>query len=270
MTSLPARLNAAAKRRVLEVQQFAALGAKSIRFAFSRPFYGNDLVQQMDAIGVQSIPIVLLTGFFTGMVLALQTSAQLEAFGATQYIGRLVTASMIRERGPVLAGLMVAGRVGSGIAAQIGSMKVTEQLDALSTLGTDPIRKLVTPRVLACVIMLPMLTVITDLVGIIGGNVIATAYVGLPTGTYWQTVWEQIASAGFTLRYIPNDFIQGLLKPVVFGFLISVTACHYGLMTRGGTEGVGISTTRTVVTASIMILVSDYFLTQALLAFLTP
>lgn len=260
------RLNAAAKRRVLEVQQYATLAAKALRYAFARPFYGNDLVQQMDTIGVQSLPIVILTGFFTGMVLALQTSVQLQTFGATQYIGRLVTASMIRELGPVLAGLMVAGRVGSGIAAQIGSMKVTEQIDALNTLGTDPIKKLVTPRVLASLIMLPILTVITDFVGILGGNVIATVYVGLPTGTYWQTVWEQVASGGFTLRYIPNDMIQGLVKPFVFGGLISVTACYYGLETTGGTEGVGVSTTRTVVTASIMILIVDYFLTQIMLA----
>ncbi len=260
------RLNLAAKRKVLAVQEYASLASKAIRYSFVRPFYWNDVVQQMDMIGVQSIPIVLLTGFFTGMVLALQTSVQLEAFGATQYIGRLVTASMIRELGPVLAGLMVAGRVGSGIAAQIGSMMVTEQIDALNTLGTDPIKKLVTPRLLASVSMLPILTIITDFVGILGGNVIASIYVGLPTATYWQTVWEQIGSGGFTLRYIPNDFIQGLVKPFVFGGLISLTACYFGLQTRGGTEGVGLSTTRTVVTASIMILVVDYFLTQIMLA----
>lgn len=254
---------------MLAVQEYASLASKALRFAFVRPFYLNDVVQQMDTIGVQSLPIVLLTGFFTGMVLALQTSVQLEAFGATQYIGRLVTASMIRELGPVLAGLMVAGRVGSGIAAQIGSMQVTEQIDALKTLGTDPIKKLVTPRVIASLIMLPMLTVITDFVGILGGNVIASVYVGLPSGIYWQTVWEQIASGGYTFRYIPNDFIQGLVKPFVFGGLISITACYYGLTTRGGTEGVGLSTTRTVVTASIMILVVDYFLTQIMLAIFT-
>jgi len=260
------RLNVAAKRRVLAVQEYVSLASKAIRYCFVRPFYVNDVIQQMDTIGVQSIPIVILTGFFTGMVLALQTSVQLEAFGATQYIGKLVAASMIRELGPVLAGLMVAGRVGSGIAAQIGSMMVTEQIDALNTLGTDPIKKLVTPRLIASLVMLPLLTVITDFVGILGGNVIASVYVGLPTGTYWQTVWEQLASGGFTLRYIPNDFIQGLVKPFVFGGLISITACYYGLQTRGGTEGVGLSTTRTVVTASIMILVVDYFLTQIMLA----
>jgi phospholipid/cholesterol/gamma-HCH transport system permease protein len=220
----------------------------------------------MDAIGVQSLGIVLLTGFFTGMVLALQSAVQLQTFGATMYIGRLVAASMIRELGPVLAGLMVAGRVGSGIAAQLGSMKVTEQIDALNTLGTDPIKKLVTPRVLAALIMMPVLTIINNLVGIMGGMLIASLMFDLPGGFYWRTVWEQIAADGFTLKYIPNDFVQGLTKPFVFGGIIAITSCFYGLGTTGGTEGVGLSTTRTVVATSITILVMDYFLTQLLLS----
>jgi phospholipid/cholesterol/gamma-HCH transport system permease protein len=263
------RANEAAKEKVLAVQLYFSLLGKSLRFAFSRPFYAGDWVQQMDVIGVQSLGIVLLTGFFTGMVLALQSSVQLKTFGATMYIGRLVAGSMIRELGPVLAGLMVAGRVGSGIAAQLGSMKVTEQIDALNTLGTDPIRKLVTPRVLAALVMLPVLTVLTDFVGILGGNVIAKLYLDLPTSLYWRTVWEQIAQGGFSLGYIPNDFIQGLSKPFVFGGIIAITGCYFGLATSGGTEGVGISTTRTVVTASILILVVDYFMTQLLLSVLT-
>ena len=242
---------------------------KSIRFVFARPFYAQDTIQQMDEIGVKSLGIVLLTGFFTGMVMALQSSVTLKVFGASMYIGTLVTASMIRELGPVLAGLMVAGRVGSGIAAQIGSMRVTEQIDALNTLGTDPIKKLVTPRVLAALIMLPVLTVINDFVGILGGNVIATLVVGIPPSQYWQTVWDAIAGGGFTFRYIPNDFVMGLTKPFVFGGIISITACYFGLGTTGGTEGVGISTTRTVVTASVLILIVDYFITQVLLSVLT-
>jgi len=177
---------------------------------------------------------------------------------------------MIRELGPVLAGLMVAGRVGSGIAAQLGSMRVTEQIDALNTLGTDPIKKLVTPRVLASLIMLPVLTVINDFVGMLGGSVIATLYLGKPASLYWRMVFEQMLSSGFTLHYIPNDFIQGLFKPFVFGGIISLVGCHFGLKTTGGTEGVGIATTRTVVTASILILVVDYFLTQVLLAVFVP
>ena len=262
------RLNASAKSGVHTVQEYATLAFKALRFVFARPFYAQDLVQQMDEIGVKSLGIVLLTGLFTGMVLALQSSVQLTQFGATMYIGRLVAGSMIRELGPVLAGLMVAGRVGSGIAAQIGSMRVTEQIDALNTLGTDPIKKLVTPRVLAALIMLPVLTIINDLVGIIGGNVIATLSVGVPAGVYWRTVWEQIISGGFTFRYLPNDFLQGLAKPFVFGGIISLTGCYFGLNTTGGTEGVGQATTRTVVTSSILILVVDYFLTQLMLSVL--
>jgi len=271
--NLPAillRLNEAAKERVLTVQEYFILAWKALRFIFARPFYGQDVVQQMEEIGVKSLGIVLLTGLFTGMVLALQSSVQLQVFGATPYIGRLVAGSMIRELGPVLAGLMVAGRVGSGIAAQLGSMRVTEQIDALNTLGTDPIKKLVTPRVVAALVMLPVLTIINDLIGIIGGMIIAKFIVGLPVSLYMRTVWEQMMAGGFTLQVIPNDFIQGLSKPFVFGGIIAVTGCYFGLATTGGTEGVGQATTRTVVTSSILILITDYFLTQLLLSILGP
>jgi phospholipid/cholesterol/gamma-HCH transport system permease protein len=264
------RINNSAKKTIFSLQEYFALAGKALGFIFVKPFYGSDTIQQMNAIGVGSLGIVLLTGFFTGMVLALQMSVQLQAFGQQALIGRVIAGSMIRELGPVLAGLMVAGRVGSGIAAQLGSMRVTEQIDALNTLGTDPIKKLVTPRVLAALIMLPILTIINDLVAILGGNIIATFLMGLPTSLYWRTVFEQMLSGGFTLRFIPNDVIQGLLKPFVFGGIISVTGCYYGLKTTGGTEGVGLATTRTVVTASVLILVVDYFLTQIMLTLLKP
>ena len=264
------RLSRATRSRVSAIQDYFILGGKALRFVFARPFYHQDVVQQMDEIGVKSLGIVLLTGFFTGMVLALQASVQLERFGATIYIGALVSGSMIRELGPVLAGLMVAGRVGSGIAAQLGSMKVTEQIDALNTLGTDPIKKLVTPRVLAAVLMMPILTIIADMVGMVGGNLISTALVGIPTSLYWRTVWDQIIAGGFSLGVIPNEFLHGLIKPFIFGAIIALTGCYFGLGTTGGTEGVGVATTRTVVTASILILVTDYFITQALLALLVP
>jgi phospholipid/cholesterol/gamma-HCH transport system permease protein len=264
------RFNDAAKRIVYSLQEFFTLAGKALGFIFVKPFYTADLFQQMDVIGVGSLGIVLLTGFFTGMVLALQLSVQLQQLGQTALVGKLITASMVRELGPVLAGLMVAGRVGSGIAAQLGSMRVTEQIDALNTLGTDPIKKLVTPRVLSSLIMLPVLTIINDFVGILGGNIIAKFYLGLPSSLYWRTVFEQMLTGGFTLRYIPNDFVQGLTKPFVFGGIISLVACYHGLKTSGGTEGVGLATTRTVVTASILILVVDYFLTQIILAIFTP
>ena len=272
MPTLPLteRLAQSTKAKLRAIQAYFSLAGRAIGFIFARPFYTQDLIQQMDEIGVKSLGIVLLTGFFTGMVLALQSSVQLATFGATMYIGRLVAGSMIRELGPVLAGLMVAGRVGSGIAAQLGSMRVTEQIDALNTLGTDPIKKLVTPRVLAALIMMPILTIINDFVGILGGNLIATVMVGIPSGLYWRTVWEQIASGGFTLRFIPNDFIQGIVKPFVFGGIIAISACYFGMNTTGGTEGVGQSTTRTVVLSSILILIVDYFLTQILLSLFAP
>ena len=261
-------LNAFAKARVFVVQQYFALGWRATRFIFSRPFYIHETFHQMEEIGVQSLGIVLLTGFFTGMVLALQSAATMETFGATIYIGRLVSAAMIRELGPVLTGLMIAGRVGSGIAAQIGSMEVTEQIDALNTMGTDPIRKLVTPRLIAAFVMLPILTIVFDAVGMLGGSVISTVYLDLPASFYWRTVWEQVAAGGFTLRYIPSDLVQGMLKPAVFGGIIAITACFFGLRTKGGTEGVGRSTTQSVVSASIMILIADYFVTQVLLSIL--
>jgi phospholipid/cholesterol/gamma-HCH transport system permease protein len=269
LATFTTRLNDAVKSKVLVVQDYFILAANALRFIFSRPFYGQDVIQQMDEIGVKSLGIVLLTGLFTGMVLALQASVQLKTFGATMYVGNLVSASMIRELGPVLAGLMVAGRVGSGIAAELGSMRVTEQIDALNTLGTDPIKKLVTPRVVAALIMVPVLTIINDFVGIIGGNIIATFNMGLPSAQYWRTIWEQLAADGFAFRYIPNDFIQGLSKPLVFGGIIAITACYFGLGTTGGTEGVGQSTTRTVVSSSILILIVDYFITQLLLSVLS-
>ena len=270
MPPLTHRLAQATKAKLRTVQDYFSLAGRAIGFIFARPFYAQDWIQQMDEIGVKSLGIVLLTGFFTGMVLALQSSVSLATFGATMYIGRLVSASMIRELGPVLAGLMVAGRVGSGIAAQLGSMRVTEQIDALNTLGTDPIKKLVTPRVLAALVMLPVLTIINDFVGILGGNLISSLMIGIPSGLYWRTVWEQIATDGFTLRFIPNDFIQGITKPFVFGGIISISACYFGLNTTGGTEGVGQATTRTVVLSSILILIVDYFLTQILLTLFAP
>ena len=269
LRSLGRRTASGIKGRVLAVQNYALLAWQGLGAIFTRPRYTREVVAQMDSLGVQSLSIVVLTGMFTGMVLALQSSVQLKTFGATIYIGNLVSASMIRELGPVLAGLMVAGRVGSGIAAQLGSMRVTEQIDALNTLGTDPIKKLVTPRVLAALVMLPVLTIINDFIGIIGGNIIASFVVGVPTTQYWRTVWTQIAADGFALRVIPNDFVQGLSKPFVFGALISITACYFGLGTTGGTEGVGQATTRTVVTSSILILIVDYFITQILLSVLT-
>jgi len=252
------------------VYEYFLLGARAVRFMFARPFYWREVIVQMDRIGVGSLPIVMLTGLFTGMVLALQSAVELNKFGADVYVGNLVGASMIRELGPVLCALMVAGRSASGIAAEIGSMRVTEQIDALQTFGTDPIKKLVTPRVIACLVMLPVLTLIADMVGILGGMIIAIFRIGIPVNAYMQGVLNTAALSGFVFGVFPKDFVSGLFKPFVFGGIIALTACYYGLSTQGGTEGVGLSTTRSVVTCSILILAMDYFLTQLLLVVLPP
>jgi phospholipid/cholesterol/gamma-HCH transport system permease protein len=250
------------------VLDYFVLAGRATRFMFSRPFYWRDALTQMDRIGVGSIPIVLLTGLFTGMVLALQSSVELSRFGADVYIGNLVGASMVRELGPVLCALMVAGRAASGIAAELGSMRVTEQIDALQSFGTDPIRKLVTPRILAGLIMLPVLTVITDVIGIVGGLIISILRIGISADVYMQGVLNTLAQGGFMFGVFPNDFVSGLLKPVVFGGIITLTASYYGLGARGGTEGVGEAATRAVVTCSVLILASNYFLTQLMFVLL--
>jgi phospholipid/cholesterol/gamma-HCH transport system permease protein len=257
-----------ARGAAIAVLEYFTLAARALTFAFSRPFYWRDTITQMDRIGVGAIPIVLLTGLFTGMVLALQSSVELTRFGAAAFIGNLVGASMVRELGPVLAALMVAGRSASGIAAEIGSMRVTEQIDALQSFGTDPIKKLVTPRVLAGLIMLPLLTVIADLVGIMGGLIVSVFRIGISADVYIQGVLNTLAQSGFLFGFFPKDFVGGLFKPFVFGGIITVTACYFGMNAKGGTEGVGNAATRAVVTSSVLILAIDYFITQALFVLL--
>lgn len=249
-------------------QRYFGLLGRALYGSVSRPFYVRDLSVQLDAIGVGSIGIVLLTGLFTGMVLALQSAVEMRQFGATIYIGRLVGASTVRELGPVLTALMVTGRAGSGIAAELGAMRVTEQIDALDTMGVDPIRKLVVPRFVACLIALPLLTIVTDLVAILGGLLIAVVKLDLTPDLYMRSVYATLAQTGFLLRIVPVDVFAGLLKPVFFGAIIALTSCYYGLATRGGTEGVGRAATGAVVTSSIFILATDYFLTQLIIALL--
>lgn len=254
----------------LGVFDYFTLAARALRFVLARPFYWNDVITQMDRIGVGSIPIVLLTGLFTGMVLALQSSVELNKFGADIYIGNLVGASMVRELGPVLCSLMVAGRAASGIAAELGSMRVTEQIDALQSFGTDPIKKLVTPRLLAGIVVLPLLTIIADVTGILGGMIIAVLRIGITADAYLEGVLNTLAESGFVFGFFPKDFVSGLVKPFVFGAIITITSSFYGLNTTGGTEGVGASATRAVVTCSVLILASDYFITQLLLVLIPP
>ncbi|HKK28092.1 MAG TPA: ABC transporter permease [Gemmatimonadota bacterium] len=250
----------------LRTQEFFTLAAHTLRSAASRPFYFRDLVQQMDTIGVSSVGIVVLTGLFTGMVLALQSAVEMRQFGATIYMGRLVGASTVRELGPVLTALMVTGRAGSGMAAQLGAMRVTEQIDALDTMGVDPVRKLVVPRFLAGLVMMPVLTLVTDVVAIAGGLIIALVKLHLTAGLYLRSVWLTLAETGFIFRVVPIDLFSGLVKPLAFGAIMSMTGCYFGLRTTGGTEGVGRATTKTVVTASVLVLAADYFLTQLIIA----
>lgn len=249
------------------VDDYFVLAARAFRFVVSRPFYWRDTLQQMDRIGVGSLPIVTLTGTFTGMVLALQGAQELQQFGASSFLGSVVSLSMIRELGPVLAALGVAGRSGSAIAAELGSMRISEQVDALQTFGTDPIRKLVTPRLVATVLMLPVISIFLDVLAILGGMLVAQG-AGVPADQYLRGMWQSIALDGEVFRYFPKDFVYGTVKPVVFGAVIALTGSYYGLKASGGSQSIGTATTSSVVTSSVLIFALDYFLTQTLLVVL--
>lgn len=244
------------KEQVLAVQEYAALSGRSVGNLFRKPRYWADTIQQADLIGWGSLPVVMLTGASVGAVLALQSSNTLQRFGSLSLIGQLVSTSMVRELGPVLTSLMVAGRNSSGMASELGSMVVTEQIDAMRALGTDPMKKLVTPRVVATVFMLFFLTIISDLVGLLGGAIVAQFMLGLDPHQYWNNAWQTL---------VFEDVFMGLTKPVLFGFIIATVGCYYGLTARGGTQGVGRATTQAVVSASVLILTVDFFVTRLLM-----
>src|SRR3984885_11488930 len=249
-----------AKERVQTVQDYILFCLHAVANLFRKPLYIIDMVQQADTIGVGSLPIVVLTGFFTGAVLALQASNTLERFGSITLVGQLVSTSMVRELGPVLTSLMVAGRNSSGMASELGSMVVTEQIDAMRALGTDPMKKLVTPRVTATVFMLFFLSIISDLVGLAGGLMVAKLFLSLDARTYWTGAWQSL---------VYQDVIMGRLKPTMFGFIIATIGCYYGITAKGGTQGVGRATTQAVVAASVLILVTDFFVTKLLISILS-
>lgn len=244
-----------ATRVLLELQETTLLAARAASGLFKRPRYVPETIAQMDAIGVGSLTIIILTGFFTGGVLTLQTYPTLKYYGAQWQTGYLVALSLIRELGPVLTALMVTGRVGSAISAELGSMNVSQQIDAMRALGTDPVRKLVTPRIIALLITLPLLTVIADVVGIIGGWVVAAGLYGMSSDMFFTSVRDGIST---------KDILGGIIKPTVFALIIGTIACYKGLNTEGGTVGVGRSTTRSVVTASIVVIITDFFLARGL------
>src|ERR1700723_531531 len=249
-----------AKQKVLAVQDYTWMTVHSVTNLFRKPIYFADIVQQADLIGVGSLPIVVLSGFFTGAVLAVQSANTLERFGSITLVGQLVSLSMVRELGPVLTSLMVAGRNWSGMASELGSMVVTEQIDAMRALGTDPMKKLVTPRVVATVFMLFFLAIISDLVGLVGGLAIAKLLLQLDARQYWANAWETL---------VFQDVFMGLIKPVIFGFIIATIGCFYGMNARGGTQGVGRATTQAMVAASVLILAMDLIVTRFLMATLS-
>jgi len=245
-------------RALYEIQEYTLLSFRAVRSLFRKPRYFEDILRQMEIIGTGSIFIVMLTGFFTGGVLALQSAKSLKSFGAVNLTGQLVALSLVRELGPVLTALMIAGRVGAGIASQLGSMVVTQQIDAMRGLGTDPIKKLVAPRMIASTAMLPLLTVVADLFGLVGGWIVSLYTLRLNTALYWNTALRSLAY---------NDVLEGLMKPLVFGFLIGTIGCYFGINTTGGTRGVGRSTTQAVVTASILVIIADFFVSKIVLEF---
>lgn len=245
------------RRAVSHVQGYVRLMGQVGRGLVTRPMYARDLVEQLDAIGIGSLTVVILTGLFTGMVLALQSGITLDQFGARSMVGRLVSATLVKELGPVLTALMVAGRVGSGIAAELGSMAVTDQIAALRALGTDPVRKLVVPRVVAAVLALPVLTVIANAIGMTGAWVISLTQLHVASSVYWNNV-----VAGLFVQ----DIWMGLIKPFALGLVIASIACYVGLSTTGGTRGVGRATTEAVVAGSVVVLAVDFLLTKLLIA----
>lgn len=238
---------------MLELQDYVQFLGRTATAMVSRPFYIKDFVAQLDYIGIGTLAVVLLTGFFTGAAVALQTGTTLDRFGARPVVGRIVSASVVREVGPVFTALMMAGRVGSGIAAELGSMAVTAQIDALRALGTDPMRKLVVPRVAAGLYMAPVLTVFFDVAAMIGGWLAAVFGLKIAPTLYWTSVTDVL---------YPQDVWLGLLKPLVLGGIVVTVGCNTGLRIRGGTQGVGRGATTVVVTCSAAIISADFFLSR--------
>jgi phospholipid/cholesterol/gamma-HCH transport system permease protein len=241
------------KRLLLNVQNYSELAGRSLLNLLSGPRYFQDTLDQMDDIGVGSLPIVIMSGFFIGAVMVLQTGSQFTRFGQTALTGDIVSIALVRELGPTLTGILVAGRVASGIASELGSMVVTEQVDAMRAMGTDPSRKLVTPRVIATILVLPLLTALNDFIGLLGGCVASVFSLRLNAVEFWTRAIDALDFA---------DIMQGMMKPVVYGFILASVGCYKGLTVRGGTQGVGRATTQAVVVASVMIIAADLFLTK--------
>jgi phospholipid/cholesterol/gamma-HCH transport system permease protein len=251
-------LGDALKSSVESVQEYSLLTFRSLTNLATGPRYVQDMLDQMDVIGVGSLPIILLSGLFIGAVMVLQTGSQFVRFGQTSLTGDVVAIALVRELGPTLTGLLVAGRCSSGIASELGSMLVTEQVDAMRAMGTDPSRKLVTPRVLATMLTLPLLTALTDFAGLVGGCFASVFTLRLGAVEFWRRAIDALEFA---------DLMQGMSKPVVYGLILATVGCYKGLTVRGGTQGVGRATTQAVVVSSVLIIVADLFLTKLSLYF---
>ena len=246
-------LGDAAKRAVASVQDYALMSGHAFSNIFTSPHYFQDTLEQMDFIGAGSLPIILLSGFFIGAVMVLQTGSEFVRFGQTSLTGDVVSIALVSELGPAFAGLLVTGRCATGIASELGSMVVTEQVDAMRAMGTDPNRKLVTPRLLAALLMLPLLTGMMDFIGLMGGCVASVFTLRLSAEEFWRRAIDALDFA-----YL----MQGFSKSVVFGFILSTIGCYKGLTVRGGTQGVGRATTQAAVLGSVLIIVADAFLTK--------
>ncbi|HWG57464.1 MAG TPA: ABC transporter permease [Candidatus Acidoferrales bacterium] len=244
------------KRMLMTVQDYSLLSAQAIANLFTPPQYWSDTLEQMDLIGVGSLRIVVIASLFIGGVLVLNTASQFQRFGMTALTGNAVSLALVLELGPTITALLVAGRNASGMASELGSMIVTEQVDAMRALGTDPIRKLMTPRVVATMLTLPLLVAVADLTGLVGGFIWAHFTLRLGAVEFWSRAIHAL---------VFGDLVIGLSKPIVFGFLIATVGCYQGLRVKGGTQGVGRATTSAVVTSSILILVSDFFIEKLLL-----
>jgi phospholipid/cholesterol/gamma-HCH transport system permease protein len=238
-----------------EAGKIMILFAQTSSWIFRPPFEGREILRQMQEVGVRSFPVVVITAAFTGMVLALQSFTGFKRFGAETMVGTVVALSVTRELGPVLTGLMVSGRVGSAMAAELGTMRVTEQIDALYTLATNPVKYLIVPRFLAALIMLPILVIFADIIGILGGYLVSVQILGTNPTLYFRRTWNFLEL---------DDLYIGLLKALFFGMIIATISCYQGFSAQGGAEGVGRATTKAVVISSLTILISNYFITALL------
>ncbi len=251
-------------RVVRFVEHMGAVGSltlAALRATLRRPLETSATIYQIESLGVRSLGIVAVTSIFIGMVMTIQFAFGLQRFGGIEYIPRVIVLSFLRELGPTLTAIIVGGRIGSGMAAEVGAMNVTEQVDAIRALGGDPAKKLVLPRVAAAMIVMPFLSIFADTLGTLGALLVCWFEYDIRPRLFMQSSLETV---------MLSDLFSGLAKTPMFGFIIAIVGCHFGLTTRGGTEGVGQSTTRTVVVVSIAILVADYFLTRIFVAFLPP